>query len=399
MKKLIFYLIVIVFLATACNENNDLEHIIPVSGISLEKTEIIVAPGLKKVLKAIIIPENATNKAVVWSSSNQEAVKIDEVTGELNVIAVTAEKVTITVKTIDGNFTETCIVNVVDIPAIGVRIDEEEEVLIIQGRQRTLKASVLSSAAANKNIIWESDNEAIATIHYTSGEVTGHAMGWAKMTATTEDGGFQASCMVRVSSTNLLNNPGFEFPEDNSTTLTQGWNNVPIAWFSSYYDDPGSVTAQQNPNRVGPLVDGAFFSTGNGMQISPILVGNWAGRIQNNNTAGTYQLVNVTPGHEYCISVDIGYRRNNLNNHSIKTHETVKILTPDGSKLHYEVPIPTNPDMQFNVIQGITGQFIVPEGINEVRFQIDQRSWPNNTGNGAPLMVFDECEFVELPKR
>ena len=398
MKKLINYLMAtVVVLTTSCGNDDDdgvVEKVIPVTGVALDPTELIVSPGLRKVLKPIFTPENATNKAVTWTS-NHEALEFDETTGEMCVLAITDDKITITVKTVDGGFEASRSVKIMDIPAIGVKLVEKDGEMILHGRPKALTAVVVPNAAANKNVTWRSNNEAVATVHPTTGVITAQSMGWATITVKTEDGGFEAECAVRVTSPNLLKNPGFEDPEGNAGALPSEWTTVPMAWFSSYYSDPGNRTQQDNANRIGPIADAGFFSTGNGAQLNPIRTGNWTGRIQADQTAGAFQIVNVTPGSFYWISIDIGFRRNNLNNHSIKTHESLKILSPDGSVLYYEVPIVTDPTQQFNNIWGVAGEFAVDAGITSVRYQIDQRSWA--APDGGTLTVFDECEFRELP--
>ena len=59
-------------------------------------------------LTATVAPENATNKAVTWSTSEATVATVEDgvVTG------VSAGTATITVTTVDGNFTDTCEVTV-----------------------------------------------------------------------------------------------------------------------------------------------------------------------------------------------------------------------------------------------------------------------------------------------
>lgn len=395
MKRIMFCLMaVIVVLTTACKDDDgDSERIIPVTGITLDQTELTVAPGLKKILKAFIMPEDATNKAVTWSSNNP-AIEIDDTTGEMTVIAITENPVAITAITVDGGFTASVAVSVVDIPAIGVSL-EEGDVVVGPGRKKTISAIVKPNAAANKNVAWESDNEVVASIDRTTGEITAHAEGVTKITVTTEDGGFKASCHVRVPyADNLLQNPSFE---DGTNAAPAFWTKLPQDWFNSYYVDPGSVAVNESQtNRIGPSSD-AFF-TGNGAFFTPHLTGEYTGRIQGNQTGGMYQIVTVTPGSEYWISIDIGWRNNNANT-SMKTGETVKILSPDGAITYHEAliapPGPTTGNGQTNVMLNVSGYFTVPTDVTQVRFQFDQRSYANP--NQSPLALFDNCGFHELP--
>ncbi len=69
---------------------------------------------------------------------------------------------------------------------------------MLEGSTLTLKATVGPSVAKNKNVIWASSNAAVATV--SGGVVTAVAPGETLITATSEDGGFTVSCVVRVRS-------------------------------------------------------------------------------------------------------------------------------------------------------------------------------------------------------
>ena len=60
-----------------------------------------------------------------------------------------------------------------------------------------LTATVLPENAGNKNVSWQSSNTAVAEVSST-GEITAKAAGTAVIIASTEDGGFTASCTVEV---------------------------------------------------------------------------------------------------------------------------------------------------------------------------------------------------------
>lgn len=62
---------------------------------------------------------------------------------------------------------------------------------------KELTATVYPTDAANKNVTWTSDNDAVATVDGT-GLVTANAVGTATITATTEDGGYTDTCVVTV---------------------------------------------------------------------------------------------------------------------------------------------------------------------------------------------------------
>ena len=67
---------------------------------------------------------------------------------------------------------------------------------MLQGEQLALNLSFKPVTVKNKNAAWASSNERVATV--VNGVVTAVGPGDAEITATTEDGGFTVSCVVRV---------------------------------------------------------------------------------------------------------------------------------------------------------------------------------------------------------
>lgn len=82
---------------------------VSVKSISLNKTTCNLTVGDTNTLTAAILPTNATNKAVKWSSSKKSVATVDS---KGKVTAVNAGTATITVTTADGNKTAKCIVTV-----------------------------------------------------------------------------------------------------------------------------------------------------------------------------------------------------------------------------------------------------------------------------------------------
>ena len=82
---------------------------IPVTGVSLFTTAMTMRIGTTSALIATVFPYDATNKEVVWSSSNESVAVVDS---NGNVTAIGKGKATITVTTVDGGYTDSCEVNV-----------------------------------------------------------------------------------------------------------------------------------------------------------------------------------------------------------------------------------------------------------------------------------------------
>ena len=85
---------------------------IAVTGVTLNKTNTTITVGATEQLTATVAPADATDKNVVWTSSDATKATVSTsglVTAVATAVAGTA---TITVTTVDGSFKATCIVTV-----------------------------------------------------------------------------------------------------------------------------------------------------------------------------------------------------------------------------------------------------------------------------------------------
>ncbi|MDZ4957450.1 hypothetical protein GNF51_17100, partial [Clostridium perfringens] len=112
-------------------------------GVSLDKTSAELKINESLELKATISPEDATNKDVTWTTSDEKVAKVDE---NGKVIAVAPGKATITVTTKDGNFKAVAEIIVKDkeVPVVkvtGVSLDKTSAELKIN-ESLELKATI-----------------------------------------------------------------------------------------------------------------------------------------------------------------------------------------------------------------------------------------------------------------
>lgn len=161
-----------------------------VESVGLDETEARLAVGGEKTLQATVLPSDATDKSVAWSSSDPTVATVANGV----ITAVKAGTTTITVTTTDGSKTAACEVTVY-VPAAGVSLDKTEA-RVIRGETVTLEATVTPNDATDKTVAWSSSNAAVATV--VNGVVTAVATGTATITATTTDGGLTATCAVTV---------------------------------------------------------------------------------------------------------------------------------------------------------------------------------------------------------
>ena len=81
---------------------------VAVTGVTLNKNSTTIEAGESETLTATVLPSNASNKTVTWTSSNDSVASVSS--GVIHAHAI--GNATITVKTSDGNKTATCTVTV-----------------------------------------------------------------------------------------------------------------------------------------------------------------------------------------------------------------------------------------------------------------------------------------------
>ena len=161
---------------------------VPTGSVTLDKTSLSLAVGETVQLTATVKPDDATDKNVTWTSSDESVAKV--VNGK--VTAVKSGKATIIAKC--GDKTAECEVTVYA-KVTGVKLSSSS-LRMMSGDKASLKATITPDNTMNKNISWSSDNETVAVVN--NGEVTAKAEGKATITVTTEDGQYTATCSVTV---------------------------------------------------------------------------------------------------------------------------------------------------------------------------------------------------------
>ncbi len=162
----------------------------PVSDVTVDPTQVTLKAGQSATLSATVSPDDATDKTVVWTSSNTEVATVAYG-------VVTARKVgtaTITAKACDKS--ATCAVTVEATPVSGVTV-EPTLLTLKAGQTATLSAAVSPDDATDKTVIWTSSNAEVATVD--DGVITALKVGSATITAKAGDK--SATCAVTVENT------------------------------------------------------------------------------------------------------------------------------------------------------------------------------------------------------
>ena len=171
-----------------------------VEEFSLDRTEIGVLKGSTFQLSPRIKPDYATEKGVIWTSSNTSVATVSN-TGI--VTGVSDGKATITAKSKDPAYKgapATCIVSVSNVPiaVTGVNLNMTSTTLFVGGEEK-LNLTIIPSNATNSNVTWRTNpsSSSVATVS-SNGVVTAQAVGTVEIIVKTTDGGFEKTCTVTV---------------------------------------------------------------------------------------------------------------------------------------------------------------------------------------------------------
>ena len=207
--------------------------VFPVESITLDKSAAEMILGDEIILTATVKPDNATNKSIIWTSSDKSVATVTD--GK--VTAVNGGTTTITATTEDGGLTAECEISVI-VPVQDINLSHSN-VKLVEGDEFTLSATVKPDNATNKSIIWTSSDKSVATV--TDGKVTAVNGGTTTITATTEDGGLTAECEISVivpvqdinlSHSNVKLVEGDEFTLS-ATVIPDNATNKEVTWRSS----------------------------------------------------------------------------------------------------------------------------------------------------------------------
>lgn len=119
----------------------DLREYIKTTGISLNHNSYELEPELNVQLEASIQPENASNKEVHWTSSNEE---VAYVSVDGRVYGVSPGTATIQARTLNGNHIASCEINVTDINE-GINEVKDEALVVFDGQYLHFKGNGIKS--------------------------------------------------------------------------------------------------------------------------------------------------------------------------------------------------------------------------------------------------------------
>jgi hypothetical protein len=256
---------------------------VPVTGVTVSPASAGVAAGLTTQLTAAVIPSNATNQQVNWSSSNT-AVATVSATGL--VTGVSAGTAVITATSADGGKTAT------------------STVTVTAASQFTVHFFKPASWGSTIRIYWWNASPAGVLADGT----------WPGVTMTNENNGWYSFTFTNITSTNLIFNDGTN-QTANLSRGSNGWYQNGV-WFDSNPGTPTGTTYYQILNRWQPntyLYDGGggkvLYGTapgGTAYQWTQVSAGSGYVYLQNRAT-GNYMYVENQTGYVQCGTINMSW--------------------------------------------------------------------------------------------
>lgn len=172
-----------------------------VSGITLSKEAVEIVKGADLQLTATVAPENASDKALTWTSSNEKVATVDQ---NGKVTAVEGGEAVITVASVSNPEVKAECKVTVTVPVAGLTLlDEDEnpladgaEIEIHTGHEYNLTAVVDPENATDKTVTWTTSDETVIGFLDDEGLIDGLKAGEATVTASIA--GYSVSVKVKV---------------------------------------------------------------------------------------------------------------------------------------------------------------------------------------------------------
>ncbi len=169
---------------------DNIETIVPVESITLDKSELNIIDKESVTLTPVISPANATDKSVTWFVDHPEIASVDE-NGVVKIYG--SGTFTVTAQTNDEKYSASCVINST-IPVRGIALSDDNQDAYT-GDEIALHYTFEPLDATNFNVTFSSSDETVASVS-ADGVVTVNNPGKAAITVTTEDGGYTSACTI-----------------------------------------------------------------------------------------------------------------------------------------------------------------------------------------------------------
>lgn len=171
---------------------------IHVTAMTIDKDTVSLPVGKKDTLTARILPAEALNKKVTWTSTNPSFAAVERLTDTTAVVTGKTVGVAMIVgETEDGNFKDTCYIyvrNAVELKAIKL---DKQKIRLKLNTTDTLAVAFSPANASDQRVKFLSADTSIATVD-ANGVIKGLKTGTVYVSVTSLEGGFKDSCEVTV---------------------------------------------------------------------------------------------------------------------------------------------------------------------------------------------------------
>ena len=154
----------------------------PVESVEINGGDIVLNKDDKTVVNVIVKPEDATVKDLVYESSDETVVTVDD-NGEITAIGEGTAIITVYSKD-DPTKSDTITVTV-KFPVTDIRV-EETEITLNKGTSDKIEVTVTPDEATNKEVTYKSDDETVAKVDE-NGNITAIGEGTTTITVTSKD--------------------------------------------------------------------------------------------------------------------------------------------------------------------------------------------------------------------
>ena len=338
-------------------------------------------------LSYTIMPSDATNKNVTWSSNANTVASVSNGV----VTAHSTGQATITVTTEDGGYSDSCIVTVTEanttVSVQGVTLSTNTLSMRV-GETASLTANIRPSDATNQNVTWTS-NSTVASV--SNGVVTANSVGQATITATTEDGGYSDTCIVTVSETSTTTSvTGVTLNDDTLTMSTIGGTHTLGYTITPSDATNKNVTWSTSEPTVASVNNGIVTANANGTTV--ITIKTTDGGYTDTCTVTVNDPSYVEDFDDTLYIPDIAsYGIYNDGTHSESTSNGFNLLFTDlntAKKTNVQLPVGTyavDPDITLEPKSNLTLD------LNTSTFKIDA-----NDKNGSTMFYLKEVENLTL---
>lgn len=184
--------------------------------VKIDKTTINKGETIK--LNVEILPEEAKNHEVIYSSNNNNVAQVD---GSGNITGIKSGKATITVKAKENNVSSS--VNITVYTPVSDVILQEDEIYLQKEEEITIKPIILPADASNKNISFKSLDINVVTVT-SNGLIKAIEEGTTTIEVKTEEGAITKQ--VKITVLGQLEDADIEFSEELkiNNNIISGWN-------------------------------------------------------------------------------------------------------------------------------------------------------------------------------